>query len=521
MRQHWLFSALTLFALFCFSHSTYGQDRVTELEKKVELLEAQLAEVKALLQAEQAARTAAPPVPTPTTQPESAESVEEIKPQTRLVGPGGTLGIGGDIRFRSLYFDNLWDFDSASDGDQREVIRFRPRVYFDWKPTDNIEAYVRFTKEWFYGQDEEMPGYDVEAKDLLVDNAWGEFRNMFDTGLTLRVGRQDLIYGEGFVILDGTPFDGSQTTSFDAVKLSWAHDFGSTDFLYSKLHENDFEAADDEDFYGIYNKFSLWEIGLEPYLLARNKNLDALAGVAPQASNPMFDPSPEENTYLAGMRVTKSVEVADGVKLDLAAEGGKQWGKVDFKDMDALPDALEFSRAPGSTVEDRDAWGGLLSGTVTLSHVLWNPSIRAAFSYMSGDDPSTEDYEGWDDFYAQWPKYSELYVYTLYDGFKGRTGINDPDIGVWSNMMIPELMLTVRPNDKLTQSLRYLYFLAEEETGPGNGDERGHNLQWLTNYVFNANLSSHILVEWFAPGDYYADGADDALFARLQLMYSF
>ena len=88
-------------------------------------------------------------------------------------------------------------------------------------------------------------------------------------------------------------------------------------------------------------------------------------------------------------------------------------------------------------------------------------------------------------------------------------------------MMIPELMLTVRPNDKLTQSLRYLYFLAEEETGPGNGDERGHNLQWLTNYVFNANLSSHILVEWFAPGDYYADGADDALFARLQLMYSF
>ncbi|MBZ0304627.1 MAG: hypothetical protein K8I82_01040, partial [Anaerolineae bacterium] len=129
-------------------------------------------------------------------------------------------------------------------------------------------------------------------------------------------------------------------------------------------------------------------------------------------------------------------------------------------------------------------------------------------------------YEGWDDFYGEWPKYSELYVYSLYDGFKRGTGANDPDIGLWANMYIPELSLTLSPIDKLTQNFRYLYFLAEEKTGPGGDSERGHNVQSLTNYVFTPNLSGHLLLEYFFPGDYYLDAAD-AYYGRIQLMYTF
>jgi len=109
----------------------------------------------------------------------------------------------------------------------------------------------------------------------------------------------------------------------------------------------------------------------------------------------------------------------------------------------------------------------------------------------------------------------------LYDGFKFANKGNDPDVGAWSNIYFPELMFTVQPTDKLTQSFRYLYYLAEEKTGPGGGNERGHNIQSLTNYVFTKNMSGHILVEWLEPGNYYADDADGALFARFQLMYTF
>ncbi len=32
---------------------------------------------------------------------------------------------------------------------------------------------------------------------------------------------------------------------------------------------------------------------------------------------------------------------------------------------------------------------------------------------MSGDDPSTDDNEGWDPLFSRWPKWSELYIYSL------------------------------------------------------------------------------------------------------------
>lgn len=144
---------------------------------------------------------------------------------------------------------------------------------------------------------------------------------------------------------------------------------------------------------------------------------------------------------------------------------------------------------------------------------------------MSGDNPNTPEYEGWDDFYGEWPKLSELYVYSLYDGFKpftrrGTTTM-DPDVGLWSNMIIPELMITVKPTDRLTQSVRYLYYLADRSTGPGDGNERGHNFQLITNYTFTKNLTGNVIVEWFEPGDYYQDDADGAMYARYQFIYTF
>jgi hypothetical protein len=492
-----------------------------DLENRIQQLEQQLGELKTMLEEQKKAEAEKPAPPA------------EEKPVTKLIGPGGTLRVGGDIRWRGLYFDNLWDFNSRNDGDQRKVFRFRPRVFFDWNPNESMEAYVRFTKEWFYGQDEEAAGYDVEAKDAMFDNAWAEWKNMWDTGLTLRVGRQDLVYGEGFILLDGTPWDGSQTISFDAAKLTYTHDWGTSDLIYSKLVEGDFQNVDDEDLYGLYNKLKWNDVALEPYLLFRNKNMKALDGVKLARINNLFaggtpityidsfDPSPAEETLLLGMRTSYGFEVSDGVKLTLTAEGGKEWGQVNFSSMDALPPALQFSRRAGSGKVDRDAWGGLAHAVLAFNDVAWKPSVKGGIYYMSGDDPTTEDYEGWDDFYAQWPKYSELYVYTLYDGFKSRSGGNDPDVGVWSNMYIPEAMITVKPTDRLTQSLRYLFYGAEEGVGPGGGKDRGHNLQWLTEYVFTKNLTGHFLFEWFEPGNFYADDADDAFFTRFQLMYTF
>ena len=252
-----------------------------------------------------------------------------------------------------------------------------------------MEAYVRMTKEWFYGQDEEMPGYDVEGKDVAFDSAWFEVKNMLNTGFTLKAGRQDLIYGEGLVLLDGTPYDGSQTIGFDAIKLTYPHEWGTTDVIYSKLHENNADLADDEDLYGIYNKLKFGNTGVEPYLLYRNKNLDADKGVnlvrginaldpvlrgptgevltddavSPYTFGEQLDPSPGEETILLGARLTHMFELNDdGMTLSLGAEGGKEWGTVDFTGSGNLPGAFQFNRFAGDNRVDRDAWAGYLHG---------------------------------------------------------------------------------------------------------------------------------------------------------------
>lgn len=514
------------------------QDKVQELEKKVQALESQLSELRTMLQEQKdaaKAQPAAPVVPAAT-----------APPLTKLIGPGGTLQVGGDIRFRGEMFDNTWDFNSTNDFDQREVIRFRPRVFLDWKPTEDTEMYVRLAKEWVYGQDNLRIGYDVEGKDVMFDNAWGEWRNMFGLPLSLRLGRQDLIYGDGFIILDGTAQDGSQTAAFDAAKLTLTHDWGTTDLLYSKLAEVNSQRADDEDLYGIYNKFKFtdYKLGVEPYFLVRDKNnAPDYSGVAGQtnpltgAANPVtypfnnYDPSPKQQTFLVGMRTTYDVDLSDDVTLALAAEGGKEWGNVDFTTRspvlggstvyDQTYGNLGYNRYELDDSVERDAWGGEFHGTLSFVNTPWKPSVKAGVSYMSGDNPNTPEYEGWDDFYAEWPKYSELYVYSMYDGFKYATGNIDPDVGLWSNMILPEFMITAKPTDRLTQSLRYIYFLADRSNGPGGGNERGHNFQWITNYTFNKNLTGNVVVEWFEPGDYYTDDADGALYARYQFIYSF
>jgi len=41
--------------------------------------------------------------------------------------------------------------------------------------------------------------------------------------IDFKIGRQDFLgqYGEGFLILDGTPGDGSRSFYFNAIKLTW------------------------------------------------------------------------------------------------------------------------------------------------------------------------------------------------------------------------------------------------------------------------------------------------------------
>ena len=143
------------------------------------------------------------------------------------------------------------------------------------------------------------------ARDLETWRAeWSEPLDL--EPLTLKIGRQDLIYGEGFMILDGQDNVGSMAIAFDGVKASLALGEKTTlDLLAMKIEEHTKQSADDEDLYGLYlTDTSLFEDHkLEGYVLHRNRNAvdDYFASVG--GSGAII---PKQHTTAVGGRISGS-----------------------------------------------------------------------------------------------------------------------------------------------------------------------------------------------------------------------
>jgi len=498
-------------------------DRVSDLEQRVLQLEQQNLElqtqIKALLGEVR----------------QQQEVVEEVQETQKTVapkqGPLANAKFGGDLRLRGVMMDNMWNFeyqDTLYD-DSWEWYRMRTRLWMDSRLSDELRFYFRVANEYKWGLDRKAntllidPDFDslIGNKEIFIDNAFVEWYQPFDIEqLTLKIGRQDLIYGEGFLILDGQDNVGSMAIAFDGAKASWAlGDRTNLDLFAMKIQENEKNFADDEDLYGAYlTDTSLFEDHkVEAYVLHRNQNNvdDYYAAITPAGSamrGTVLDP--KQHTTALGARLSGAF--FDG-SLTYAAEGTYQFGEID----DATGFFFAGTDSFGEDSVDRKAFGGYAWGKYTFVDHDWKPYVKLGGVYTSGDDPDSSDYEGFDSFYAEWPKYSEGMIYQLYDPFSPLKAGTDPDLGAWANMMIAQAEVGCNPVEDMGLSLTYMHLWADEDNGLGDGDDRGDMVKGMVTYNFNEYLSGHLLGEYFWPDDYYPDDADDAFFARWELMLHF
>jgi hypothetical protein len=398
------------------------------------------------------------------------------------------VAIGGDLRLRGEGFDNILDL-TDSKADNYTFYRMRPRLWVDAHPREGLRVYLRLTDEYRWGRGERTSGArDADLK-IGVDNAYADVRiggSPLGGNLNLRFGRQDLMYGEGFLVWDGTPSDGSSTACFDAAVLSWTHEQSKSkvDMLMSKIAETGFAPGrNDEDFFGLYAKRDPGEF----YVLYRDQRA------------PLFFISgadtivhPERRTTAIGARYARLPETG----LHFAAEGTFQTG--DFGE------------------ESNRGFGGYARGGYTVTPR--KLCVELAGVYLSGDDPKTRKYEGWDGFYSEWPKYSEGTVYTMYDGL---TRIGRDDAGTWTNMTAYWVEGRAVPMKQARVSVRATKLLANEKTGPGTGKDRGFLVAGQVNVDLGAGLTGQVLGEYFDPGDFYAKDADWSWYGRWQLIAKF
>jgi hypothetical protein len=206
MKQRWTWGIVVgVVAVLLSGGPQAVADKVSDLEQRGLDLEKQNNELKGMVQE----------LLTEVRQQKTdVEEVKEVQTQTLKQKAEGLLGgntkVGGDWRLRGVMFDNNWDYtDDANDS--WEFYRMRTRFWLDTQLMDNLRFYFRLANEYKWGIDSKAntllldPDYDslIGNKELFVDNAFVEWREPLDIqNLTLKIGRQDLIYGEGFLILE-------------------------------------------------------------------------------------------------------------------------------------------------------------------------------------------------------------------------------------------------------------------------------------------------------------------------------
>lgn len=393
-------------------------------------------------------------------------------------------------RLRLVSWDNTITLDDDIDGG-RAFTRHRTCLAAQWFPASGVETALKLTNEFRYHVVPENTEFDIN--EVFVDQLYLKLDLSNTMGGILTAGRQNIILGEGFVVMDSHPLDGSRSIYFNAIRYDWKFsDSRELTLFYSYQPETD-EALP------VINEFEQQlveqpEHGMGAYFTAKftETDLDVYFIRKRTESNEAFPI--ESDIFTIGGKVDFRL----GHNLSLTYEAGYQFG-----------DRGEATRsaAGGHThIDYTTDWPYYLPGTLIAGAI-----------YLSGDDPATGDWEGWDPMFARWPKWSESYIYSQ---------IKEDAVAYWTNLASLWAGARFKFDESVKLNLDYHHLLAPRipdgfSAFPGgNGRVRGELLIGRLMFQIDRRLSGHFLWEGFIPGNYYFDYADGYSWIRTELMFS-
>jgi hypothetical protein len=298
------------------------------------------------------------------------------------------IKVGGDLQVYGVAESNL-DLDSsgnqtseATDGVQDgEYITSYVRLYLSADLTDNVAAYIRLLNERDWGDTvttaAALPNIGVPSPitartdlDVHLDLAYVTFKDVLGYPLTVTVGRQELLYGEGFLIADGeiSTLDGSYEydlrKSFDAIRASIDLKPFTLDLFTAKFIEG-VTANTDCDLYGVnltydYLDQATFDVGYYAVSYYHQPNVTG-SGII----------NANDDSYTVTVRGEGEPLPQLIPGLFLKGEVAYQWGNK-----------VETS---SQTRADRDAWGGYV-GAEYLFDFLMEPYIKTNLVIMTGDE---------------------------------------------------------------------------------------------------------------------------------------
>jgi hypothetical protein len=424
---------------------------------------------------------------------------------------------GADLRIRDEYFNNIKVYQSTKpDGSPNVTLnknaighetnwgRYRTRLWTTVTPVKDVDINARLVWEFRTFSAPDM--YDLRSTDLseaLFDNLNVKTKNFLGLPVTVTTGRQDIILGDGWLVLDGTPRDGSRTIYFDAIRATtefkdanttvdtiYIQQYAQQD-KYIKPFNDEYLPMMEQNERGaiLYatNK-SLKDTEISPYFIYKQDTPVDYPGIV----------SVPADIYTFGVRVARQFDEHWQGRAEIA----DQLGHKNYQDLCALG----FNSRLSYFVNDK-----------------LNNNFRLAYEFLSGDRPGTSSTnEQFDPLWGRWPQFSELWA--CLDGSEFRPGetTNLQRVGPgWS----------ISPTPKMEFLADYYLMFANQNTfgsgpkqKPGFSDDglfRGQLMTFLLKYKFNDHMQGHLLSEFFFPGNYYTSLKNDwATFLRAEMVFT-
>lgn len=446
-----------------------------------------------------------------------------------------SVKISGDLTIRSVMREN-YDLDR----NHAEPLTYRAGGQDDWQTyfmtatevqieadlTDNVSGVIRLfnQRDWndrstfVESQTTLINNYTADSNefDVGVDLAYVELKEFLYSPLSLKIGRQDIWFGKGFIVgrnqraphgnISAPEYTVSE--AFDAVRATLDYDPWTIDFMAAKIWENNIQSRDDEDLYGanVGYIFDVYNAEAETYWFFKNDR-----------SLQTWNVKQGNTVHTFGLRGS----------LD-PIENWTVAGETAFQ----LGDYV----GSRSQVERRKRSGWALDASLECRHFqqqfAWKPKIGVEYIYYSGhkniedETPqSTGTYTGWDMMYrgkfdSAIREFMGTYYLSNQDVNNHRSDVSPsyPDASNTNQHQVI-VMGSVQPTDSLTVNARYLNYWQQYETyhkDPARTYDKVQDPRYLGSEIdvelvwdYTEDVSFGLLTAWFFPGSHYYDQSDD------------
>ncbi|MGA2748572.1 MAG: alginate export family protein [Verrucomicrobiota bacterium] len=451
-----------------------------------------------------------------------------------LKNPASWLSWGADLRIRNEYYNNALSLGVPPGGfanfgsvHAQDYFRFRGRIWASVFPTNDLTFNVRLAAEpreflepatfdTFYTKEGMQWRYGI------IDNLNVRWKNPLGLPAILTVGRQDIFLGDGWLVGDGTPEDGSFTTFLDAMRLTYKLDDQHTTIDAIGL----VQYARPDALIPTFGASTGQGANPEPLTLTDQNEKGAILWVANKCCEyanldgyfiykhdtrinnyPSQTFGDNGDIYTLGGRLSGSVQE----HWKYSAEGAYQFGRKQDPDLN-MGGANPYLPASAETTGFRDLNAfGVQSKLTYQFKDRCNDQLSLSYEFLSGDNPNTKNDEMFDVLWGRWPSWSEMYNIYSY--------VQETRVGQTANLHRIGPTWTLDPTPKLGLSASYYLLLADQDVpsrdfskmvgGPeaftGTGDDRGQYLQAVLKYKFNQHLSGHLWSEFLLPGDFYVN----------------